>query len=55
MVSRIIFHETSRTALPKIIAESRRLLKPCGIMVHLEAGQFANFDLWRQVVFDAKT
>lgn len=55
VVSCIIFHETSRTALPKIIAESRRLLKPCGIMVHLEAGQFANFDLWRQVVFDAET
>jgi SAM-dependent methyltransferase len=55
VVSCIIFHETSRKALPKIIAESRRLLKPGGIMIHLEAGQYANFDLWRQVVFDAET
>lgn len=55
VVSCILFHETSTKALPKIIAESRRLLKPGGVMVHLEAGQFANFDLWRQVVFDAET
>ncbi len=55
IVSCIIFHETSRKALPRIIAETRRLLKPGGLMVHLEAGQFENFDLWRQVVFDAET
>ena len=55
VVSCILFHETSRKALPKILAESRRILKPGGLMVHLEAGQFENFDLWRQVVFDAET
>lgn len=55
IVSCIIFHETSRKALPLIIAETRRLLKPGGLMVHLEAGQFENFDLWRQTVFDAET
>lgn len=55
IVSCIIFHETSRKALPRIIAETRRLLKPGGLMVHLEAGQFENFDLWRQTVFDAET
>lgn len=55
VVSCIIFHETSRKALPRIIAETRRLLKPGGLMVHLEAGQFENFDLWRQTVFDAET
>lgn len=55
VVSTIIFHETSRKALPRIIAETRRLLKPGGLMVHLEAGQFENFDLWRQTVFDAET
>lgn len=55
VVSCIIFHETSRKALPRIIAETRRLLKPGGMMVHLEAGQFENFDLWRQTVFDAET
>jgi len=55
VVSCILFHETSSKALPNIISESHRVLKPGGIMVHLEAGQFENFDLWRQTVFDAET
>ena len=55
VVSCIIFHETSRKAMPRILAETRRLLKPGGLMVHLEAGQFADLDLWRQTVFDAET
>lgn len=55
IVSCIIFHETSRKALPRIISETRRLLKPGGLMVHLEAEQFEKFDLWRQTVFDAET
>lgn len=55
VVSCIIFHETSRKAVPRILEETRRLLKPGGLMVHLEAGQFENFDLWRQTVFDAET
>jgi SAM-dependent methyltransferase len=55
VISNILFHETSRTALPRILAETRRLLRPGGLMVHLEVDQFASLDLWRQVVFDAET
>ncbi len=55
VVSCIILHETSRKAVPRILEETRRILKPGGLMVHLEAGQFENFDLWRQTVFDAET
>lgn len=36
VVSHIMLHETSRTALPRILAESRRLLRPGGLMLHLE-------------------
>ena len=36
VVSHIMMHETSRSALPRIIAECRRLLRPGGRMLHLE-------------------
>lgn len=55
VVSCILFHETSRTALPRILAESRRLLKPGGLMVHLEVDQFSMLDIWRQIIFDSET
>ncbi len=55
IISNILFHETSRSALPRVLAETRRLLKPGGLMVHLEVDQFASLDLWRQIVFDAET
>jgi SAM-dependent methyltransferase len=55
VISNILFHETSRSALPRILAETRRLLKPGGLMVHLEVDQFSALDLWRQIVFDAET
>jgi len=31
-----MFHETSQSALPRILEESYRLLKPGGMMLHLE-------------------
>ena len=40
VVSRILLHETSSRALPKIMRESFRLLKPGGVMVHCDAPQF---------------
>ncbi|MDX2144413.1 MAG: class I SAM-dependent methyltransferase [Rhodospirillaceae bacterium] len=55
IVSTIMFHETSSKALPRIFAETRRLLAPGGVMAHLEVDQFASLDLWRQIVFDAET
>jgi SAM-dependent methyltransferase len=36
VVSHIMLHETSAKALPRILAESHRLLAPGGLMLHLE-------------------
>lgn len=36
VVSHIMLHETSRSALPRILGECRRLLRPGGLMLHLE-------------------
>jgi SAM-dependent methyltransferase len=36
VVSHIMLHETSKTALSNILRECRRLLRPGGLMVHLE-------------------
>jgi SAM-dependent methyltransferase len=36
IVSHIMLHETSNSALPRVLKECRRLLKPGGIMMHLE-------------------
>jgi 2-polyprenyl-3-methyl-5-hydroxy-6-metoxy-1,4-benzoquinol methylase len=36
VVSHLMLHETSRSALPRIVAECRRLLRPGGLMLHLE-------------------
>lgn len=36
VLSHIVLHETSKSALVRVLAECRRLLKPGGIMLHLE-------------------
>lgn len=36
VISHLLLHETSRTAMPRIIAECHRLLRPGGVMLHLE-------------------
>lgn len=36
IVSHIVLHETSKSALPRILGECRRLLRPGGLMLHLE-------------------
>lgn len=36
IVSHIVLHETSKSALPRILGECRRLLAPGGLMLHLE-------------------
>jgi len=47
IVSHIMLHETSARALPEIFAECRRILKPGGLMLHLEVARgnsvFENF------------
>ncbi len=40
ITSHILLHETSRTALQNIFNESYRLLKPGGIMMHMDLPQF---------------
>ncbi|MBT4741079.1 MAG: class I SAM-dependent methyltransferase [Rhodospirillaceae bacterium] len=40
IVSRILLHETSAKALPGVIQECHRLLKPGGLMLHCDAPQF---------------
>ena len=36
VISHLLLHETSRTAMPRIMAECHRLLRPGGVMLHLE-------------------
>jgi ubiquinone/menaquinone biosynthesis C-methylase UbiE len=42
--SRILLHETSRAAVPKIFAECHRLLRKGGLMFHSDAPQFNELD-----------
>jgi ubiquinone/menaquinone biosynthesis C-methylase UbiE len=50
VVSHIMFHETSREAIPKIFAESKRLLAPGGKMVHADLPDISRIpDLFQQV------
>jgi len=44
VVSHILFHETSRKALRNIIAECHRILRPGGIMCHLDIPQDRHCD-----------
>jgi ubiquinone/menaquinone biosynthesis C-methylase UbiE len=50
IVSHIMLHETSNKALPNVLAESRRLLKPGGIMIHLEIPR--PDDMFEKFMFD---
>ena len=43
IVSHILFHEVSAKALPAIVKECHRLLKPGGMMVHAEVPAFEKF------------
>ncbi len=43
ITSMILFHETSHKAIPKIIAECYRLLKPGGYMVHGDVPEFNKY------------
>jgi ubiquinone/menaquinone biosynthesis C-methylase UbiE len=52
IVSRILIHETSRAALPKIFKECRRLLKAGGVMLHCDAPQFDEFDAYQASLRD---
>lgn len=44
VTSHIMLHETSTRALPAILAECRRLLKPGGVMLHIDQPRFDDDD-----------
>lgn len=46
----VVLHETSPAAMAAILAESRRLLKPGGIAIHLEVPLIHEFgDVWQEL------
>jgi SAM-dependent methyltransferase len=55
IVSHILLHETSGKAMPKIIKECYRLLKPGGYMIHADLPPFAKFDPFAQFILDNET
>jgi ubiquinone/menaquinone biosynthesis C-methylase UbiE len=53
VTSSVLLHETSAAAMRKIFAECRRLLRPGGVMVHLEvSSRREHLGLWEQVRAD---
>lgn len=49
----MFLHETSRSAMTRIFAESRRLLKPGGMVLHVEQPQYAeDMPLFEQAIRD---
>ena len=55
IISQIIIHETSRRALPNILRECRRLLKPGGLMVHMDGVDWTGLDPYEAFVSDWDT
>lgn len=46
----VILHETSQAAMANILAESRRLLRPGGVAIHLEVPLIHNYgELWEEL------
>ncbi len=53
IVSSAVLHETNRPATRRIFAECLRLLRPGGVMAHLEVPvRYADIGLWEQVRVD---
>ena len=50
IISHITLHETSRTAVDEIFAESRRLLEPGGLMFHMDLPQPQDEPLVKQAL-----
>jgi SAM-dependent methyltransferase len=55
VVSHILLHETSGKAMPKILKECHRILKPGGYMIHADLPPFAKFDPFAQFILDNET
>ncbi len=55
VVSHILMHETSHKALDNIFGECHRLLKPGGMMIHVETPVFEGMDPYDQFILDWDT
>ncbi|MFQ3594802.1 MAG: class I SAM-dependent methyltransferase [Sphingomonadaceae bacterium] len=55
IVSHILLHETSGKAMPRIMAECFRLLKPGGYMIHADLPPFDKVDPFAQFILDNET
>jgi SAM-dependent methyltransferase len=55
VVSHILLHETSGKAMPRILKECHRILKPGGYMIHADLPPFAKFDPFAQFILDNET
>jgi 2-polyprenyl-3-methyl-5-hydroxy-6-metoxy-1,4-benzoquinol methylase len=55
VVSHIMLHETSGTAMPKIFKECERLLTPGGLMIHADLPPFDLMDPFTQFILDNET
>jgi SAM-dependent methyltransferase len=51
-----LIHETSNAAVPNIMRECKRLLRPGGVVVHLEVPmRYEDLDLWGHLIGDFET
>lgn len=55
VTSSIMLHETSARGLPAILAESRRLLAPGGVMLHVDQPRFEADDPWATFLQENET
>jgi ubiquinone/menaquinone biosynthesis C-methylase UbiE len=55
VTSHIMLHETSTKALPRIFAESYRLLRPGGLMVHIDQPSFRYNDAYQTFLQENET
>ncbi len=55
VTSHIVLHETSTSALGRILAESRRLLAPGGMAVHVDQPRFDGADAWSTFLQENET
>jgi ubiquinone/menaquinone biosynthesis C-methylase UbiE len=55
VVSSILLHETSGKALPRILAESKRLLSKGGMMAHLDQPRFVTLDAYQSFMQENET
>ena len=55
VISQIIIHETSRRALPRIAKECKRLLRPGGLMLHMDGLDWGGFDPYDAAIPDWDT